>query len=70
MLDNHWQKSRYSGTQDCVEVRHTPEGRVEMRDSKAPEMGTLKFSESEFNAFLNGIKAGDFDLPEDEAASN
>lgn len=65
MLSSHWRKSSYSALQDCVEVRHAPDGHVEMRDTKDRDAGALAFSESEFAAFLAGIKAGEFDLPED-----
>jgi hypothetical protein len=33
---------------------------VLMRDSKAPQAGTLRFSAAEFDAFLRGAAAGEF----------
>lgn len=65
MINNQWRKSSYSALQDCVEVRQLEDKNVELRDSKAPEDGTITFSDSEWSAFLSGIKAGEFDIPDD-----
>lgn len=35
-----------------------------LRDSKNPDDGTLAFDEPEWGAFLAGIKASEFDLPD------
>lgn len=43
-------------------VRHE-DGSVDMRDQ--PGGPSLEFSASEWDAFMQGIKAGEFDLPED-----
>ncbi|MBK1785592.1 DUF397 domain-containing protein [Prauserella cavernicola] len=64
MLSREWKKSSYSGgSNDCVEARLGADGGVEVRDSKAPELGSLKFTPSEWDAFTAGVKAGQFRIP-------
>ena len=56
-----WRSARCS-TQSCVEVANLAEGGVAIRDSKAGDTSAvLLFSGDEWNAFVTGIKAGDFD---------
>lgn len=57
-----WRKSRASGQGNCVEVAVSSR-RVLVRDSKDPLGPTLTFSAAEWNAFVLGVKAGEFDLP-------
>lgn len=45
----------------CVAVALTPEA-VGVRDTKDPTKMTLVFTHSEWAAFLDGIKKGEFDL--------
>ena len=51
-----WRKSsRSSGSgNNCVEVR--AHGSVEVRDSKAPTLGSLAISRTEFTALLDSVK--------------
>lgn len=57
-----WRKSRASGSDECVEVAKG-EDLVFVRDSKAVPRGpALAFTTSEWNAFLAGVKAGEFSL--------
>jgi hypothetical protein len=44
----------------CVEVAAVPGGHV-LRDSKNPTGPVLAFNDAEWNAFLEGAKAGEFD---------
>lgn len=37
-------------------------GDVLVRDAKAPRSGSLRYTPSEWNAFVAGVKAGEFDL--------
>jgi hypothetical protein len=62
MPDAHtWKKSSYSGGNgDCVEVASLGDG-VAVRDSKNPDGPRLYFTPSEWEAFRQGVKAGEFD---------
>jgi hypothetical protein len=59
-----WRKSQWSGTGNCVEAR-TGRDFVEVRDSKHPQGPILRFTFSEWDAFLEGVSSGEFDLPLD-----
>lgn len=46
----------------CVEVGQSPDGAVIVRDSKDAERATsLAFTNEEWGAFVQGVKAGEFD---------
>jgi hypothetical protein len=54
-------KSSYSGdSANCVEVAEIPNGRA-VRDSKNPDGPVLLFTNTEWRAFVNGAKDGEFD---------
>ncbi|WP_219471361.1 DUF397 domain-containing protein [Nonomuraea rhizosphaerae] len=58
-----WRKSTRSGPDggNCVEVAELPGGYRGVRDSKNPTGPALIFTPSEWNAFINGAKNGEFD---------
>jgi hypothetical protein len=57
-----WRKSSYSGSNnDCVEIAELPGGARAVRDSKHPEGGYLRFMPGEWQAFVAGVKGGEFD---------
>jgi hypothetical protein len=58
-LSEMWTKSSRSGPQgdNCVEVRRTAAGIIQVRDSKSPHGPVLAFIPAEWNAFINGVKA-------------
>jgi hypothetical protein len=56
-----WRKSTYSGNDGCVEVADLPGGGRAVRDSKNPSAGMLTFTPGEWDAFLKGARAGEFD---------
>ena len=59
-----WIKSSYSTNNgNCVEVAQLPGG-VVMRDSKDPDGAALTFTRAEWDAFLLGIRAGEFGQPQ------
>ncbi|MFF2957645.1 DUF397 domain-containing protein [Streptomyces sp. NPDC057963] len=59
--DIEWQKSSFSGGggEQCIEVaRHTDD--ILMRESDDPSVVTTT-SRAKFAAFIQGVKAGEFD---------
>lgn len=61
-----WFKSSYSPGGDaggCVEVAHLPNGGMAIRDTKDRDGGVQQYSPDEWKPFIEGAKAGDFDLP-------
>lgn len=66
-----WRKSSRSngsGGNNCVEVAFLDTG-VAVRDSKDRNGPSLGFTESEWHAFVAGVKNGEFDLPVDTSQS-
>ena len=63
-----WRKSTYSNPSgNCLEIAEKSgsiviEGLIHVRDSKHPKGDMLKFTESEWAAFLDGVRQGEFDL--------
>ncbi|KAA2267197.1 DUF397 domain-containing protein [Solihabitans fulvus] len=56
-----WRKSsRSGGNNECVELACLATGSA-VRDSKAPQAGTLTFDDRKFGSFLAAIKAGRLD---------
>ncbi|MBP2705139.1 DUF397 domain-containing protein [Microbispora sp. RL4-1S] len=58
-----WRKAARSNTvgNQCVEVALL-HGGVAVRDSKDPEGPRLLFTPTEWEAFIDGVKGGEFDL--------
>lgn len=56
-----WKKSTASGGGACVEVARAGET-IFVRDSKAPSGPTLSFSGVEWESFLIGARAGEFNI--------
>lgn len=61
-----WRKSSFSGTGgngsgNCVEAAALPDGRVAVRNSNAPDAGAVLFTRAEMAAWIEGVKAGEFD---------
>jgi hypothetical protein len=58
-----WLRSRHGRceTAACVEVSRSGET-VLVRDSKDPASPVLRFTIAEWNSFVAGIRAGDFEL--------
>jgi hypothetical protein len=56
-----WVKSTLSQN-ECVEVATPKDGSIKVRDSKNQNGAILSFTQAEWNAFLGGVKQGEFDL--------
>ena len=57
-----WRKSAASNPNgDCVELAPLPAGGVAVRNSRAPRGTALIYTRAEIEAFLRGVKAGEFD---------
>jgi hypothetical protein len=62
MSESGWVKSSLSfANGNCVEVRALPGGQVEVRNSRFPDRDRLAFTPGEWEAFLAGVRAGEFD---------
>lgn len=60
MTPSNWQKSSFSSAGDnCVEVR-TVDDLVELRESDDRDV-IVRTTPAKFAAFLQGVKAGEFD---------
>jgi hypothetical protein len=60
-----WRKASRSSDNggQCVEVAMNLPEVVAVRDSKDPDGPKLLFTRPEWKAFVNSLKAGDFDTP-------
>lgn len=63
LTNARWKKSTRSGSNgSCVEVAITDEG-VAVRDTKDRTKTPHIYTLAEWNAFIGGVKDGEFDLP-------
>lgn len=60
--DTDWiMSSRSTGNGgSCVQARRHA-GLIEVRNSKSPDAGTVRFTTAEWDSFLDGAKKGEFD---------
>ena len=57
-----WWKSSYSSPSgNCVEAAFLTDSEVAVRNSRFPDGPALIFTDAEWDAFLRGVKAGNFD---------
>lgn len=57
-----WRTSSFSGGQgECVEVAEAPGGGRYLRDTKNRAQPEHYFTAREWDAFVKGVKAGEFD---------
>lgn len=57
-----WRKSSLSGNgENCVEVADLPGGGRAVRNSKRPDGAVVEFTPGEWDAFIGGVKQGEFD---------
>jgi len=57
-----WRKSRRSGYDGCVEVAFIEGAQVAVRHSKDRSGPVLTFSRAEWEAFVVGVRDGEFDV--------
>ena len=59
----HWFTSSFSGGTgtNCVEVAHLAGGGVAVRDTKDRSRPAHRYTAAEWDAFLAGVRAGEFD---------
>jgi hypothetical protein len=58
-----WRKSSKSNYGGCVEVSFVDGGEVAVRNSRDPDGPVLYFTSAEWDAFLSGAVAREFDRP-------
>ena len=61
-----WRKSSFSNSDEdnnCVEVAVLPAGRVAVRDTKDRSRPPHVHTAAAWEAFLAGVRAGEFDVP-------
>lgn len=63
-----WRKSSFSMQGDCVEWRFA-DGHVYVRHSNSPGKAPVRYTYSEWEAFILGVKAGEADLDAGRSAS-
>jgi hypothetical protein len=60
--ESHWIKSSFSFSNgNCVEVASLPQDEVGVRDSKDTAGPVLRFTPTEWHAFIGGVRNGKFD---------
>jgi hypothetical protein len=60
--DSYWVKSSLSFSNgNCVEVASLRGGEIGVRDSKDSEGPVLRFTSDEWDAFVGGVRNGEFD---------
>ncbi|WP_043624527.1 DUF397 domain-containing protein [Nonomuraea candida] len=59
-----WRKAAKSGSNggNCLEVARLSGGRVGIRDSEAPERAPFVVRDAVWEAFVDGVKKGEFDF--------
>ena len=62
MPEPQWRTSSFTDNETCVEVADLPGGDRLVRDTKLGEASpVLRYTATEWKAFVAGVKAGEFD---------
>jgi hypothetical protein len=56
-----WRKSSHSASGDCLEWQHVGDI-VRVRHSREPQGPVISFTQSEWQAFISGVKGGEADI--------
>lgn len=56
-----WRIAKKSSTANCVEVARAAPDTVVVRNSRRPDGDMIIYPHADFNAFLAGVKSGEFD---------
>lgn len=57
-----FKSSRSNGQDNCVEAMRLPDGGMAVRDSKDRNKGSHVYTAGEWNAFIEGVRLGEFNL--------
>jgi hypothetical protein len=60
-----FQKSSFSAAGNCVEVAFFAPNSIAVRNSRYPSHPSLFFTKNEWEAFVKGVRNGEFDISED-----
>lgn len=58
--DPSWRRSSFCASGECAEVAQT-NGMIVMRNSRGPLGQVVHYSPDEWQTFVQGVKAGEFD---------
>lgn len=58
-----FKRSSFCGMGSCVEVAELATGEIALRDGKSPDLPPHVFSPEEWDAFVAGVAAGEFNRP-------
>lgn len=57
-----WRTSSFSGNNGtCVEMAALPDGRIAVRNSNHPDEGMVLSTRAAMDAWIRGVKTGEFD---------
>ncbi|HLU59081.1 MAG TPA: DUF397 domain-containing protein [Pseudonocardia sp.] len=59
-----WMRSSTSTGDDAVEIARLPDGGAALRRAGDPDCEPHVYTAAEWEAFVKGVDAGEFDLPE------
>jgi len=59
-----WMRSSTSTAEDAVEIARLPDGGAALRRAGDPDSEAHVYTAAEWEAFVKGVNAGEFDLPE------
>ena len=62
LFDPPYRRSTFCGGGTCIEVAPLPDGTVALRDSKDLTVPEHRYTPEEWSAFVQGVKAGEFDF--------